>query len=93
MLRTMDLVEPFVQLTPKLRNNLAHGSTTLTPTSIATLRLLADAINQIFPPELSPSSLHPSAIVEEFNYFLQRRRRCEQADSTGCSRWPAAGRD
>jgi hypothetical protein len=38
----------FLYSLPKLRNDLAHGSETLSPSSISTLRRIANIINQIY---------------------------------------------
>ncbi len=42
-------VETLVDVMPKLRNELAHGSTMLHNNSLASLRICADFINQLFP--------------------------------------------
>ncbi len=47
-LEKLDLVGGIVENAAKLRNNLAHGSTTLHADSIANLRLISEVINQIF---------------------------------------------
>lgn len=46
---SVDVVKVLVEITPKLRNTLAHGSKTLHPGSRWTLKFLAEAINQLFP--------------------------------------------
>lgn len=38
----------FLLLIPKIRNDLAHGSKTLSPSSASTLKLLSEIINQIY---------------------------------------------
>lgn len=45
-LQNMDL--SFLFSIPKLRNDLAHGSSTLMPSSIPTLRKISDIVNQIY---------------------------------------------
>ena len=45
-LQNMDL--NFLFSIPKLRNDLAHGSNTLTPSSISTLQKISDIVNQIY---------------------------------------------
>jgi hypothetical protein len=45
-LQKMDL--DFLFCIPKLRNDLAHGSSALSPSSTATLRRIADIVNQIY---------------------------------------------
>ena len=45
----MNRVEDVAASAHKLRNNLAHGSNTLHPNSIQTLKINAEIINQIFP--------------------------------------------
>lgn len=47
-IENMDIVGAIVESAPELRNNLAHGSSTLHPNSISTLRTAADVINQVF---------------------------------------------
>jgi hypothetical protein len=44
----MDTVEGVVNLVPKMRNELAHGSNSLHPHSISTLVTVSETINQIF---------------------------------------------
>lgn len=44
----LDMVSGIVEATPKLRNELAHGSSNLIPSSIASLRVVAEVINQIY---------------------------------------------
>lgn len=44
----IDLVQILVENAPKLRNKLAHGSSTLSPRSRQTLILVAETINQLF---------------------------------------------
>ncbi|PTQ90481.1 hypothetical protein [Agitococcus lubricus] len=43
-----DFASPLLESFRHLRNNLAHGSSMLMPSSIRTLRVLAEAINQLF---------------------------------------------
>ncbi len=45
---TVSLTKHILALWPKVRNTLAHGSPRLAPTSRRTLRLVAEAINQLF---------------------------------------------
>ncbi|HEY0802585.1 MAG TPA: hypothetical protein VGD54_17240 [Steroidobacteraceae bacterium] len=45
----LSLTKHLLQLWPTIRNTLAHGSPRLTPNSRQTLRLIAEAINQLFP--------------------------------------------
>lgn len=44
----MDVVGGIVSSAASVRNDLAHGSTTLDPKSIATLRTISEVINQLF---------------------------------------------
>lgn len=44
----LDMVSGIVETVLKLRNQLAHGSSTLNPSSIATLQIVAEVINQIY---------------------------------------------
>jgi len=44
----LDMVSGIVEMIPRLRNQLAHGSSTLNPSSIATLQIVAEVINQIY---------------------------------------------
>ncbi|HUR40596.1 MAG TPA: hypothetical protein VM240_05445 [Verrucomicrobiae bacterium] len=46
---SVDVVQILVDRTPRLRNNLAHGSTRLDSSSTWTLRFVGEAINQLFP--------------------------------------------
>jgi hypothetical protein len=48
----MDMAEAVANNANKIRNNLAHGSSTLHPGSVTTLRINAEVINQIYPPRL-----------------------------------------
>lgn len=48
-LSNIDMVAAITQNTHKLRNDLAHGSSTLHPNSISTLRTVSETINQIYP--------------------------------------------
>ena len=41
------------EIMPRLRNNLAHGSTTLQPGSITNLRICSEVINQLYENELN----------------------------------------
>jgi hypothetical protein len=45
----MDRVKAISETAHKIRNDLAHGSNTLHPNSLSTLRINADVINQIYP--------------------------------------------
>ena len=45
----IDIVASITNNANKIRNNLAHGSSTLHPSSDATLRTHAEMINQIYP--------------------------------------------
>jgi len=47
-MQSMDIVGDIVKSAANLRNDLAHGSKTLHPKSISTLRTIADVINQLF---------------------------------------------
>jgi hypothetical protein len=51
----IDVVQILVETAPKLRNNLAHGSSTLHPNSRTTLRLVAEAISQLFDSPQAPA--------------------------------------
>ena len=44
----LDMVSEIAEAIPRLRNELAHGSSNLAPSSIATLRVVSEAINQIY---------------------------------------------
>jgi hypothetical protein len=46
----IDYVQILIENAPKLRNRLAHGSSTLSPRSPITLTTVAEAINQLFVP-------------------------------------------
>lgn len=48
-------VETLVDVMPKLRNRLAHGSDMLHNNSLSSLRICADFINQLFPAEPNPT--------------------------------------
>lgn len=52
----VSLTRHLMELWPQIRNTLAHGSPRLTPNSRQTLRLVAEAINQLFP-RVSPSGV------------------------------------
>jgi len=43
-----DFASPLLESFRQLRNNLAHGSSLLMPSSVRTLQVLAEAINQLF---------------------------------------------
>jgi hypothetical protein len=45
----VSISKDLIELWPQVRNTLAHGSPRLTPNSRQTLRLIAEAINQLFP--------------------------------------------
>jgi len=47
-LEKIDIVGGIVSSTANLRNDLAHGSKTLHPQSISTLRTISEVINQVF---------------------------------------------
>ena len=49
-LEDLDLVGAISGNAHKLRNQLAHGSSTLHPNSVSTLRTHAELINQVYPP-------------------------------------------
>lgn len=49
VLNRIDLVSGITENAHKIRNDLAHGSTTLHPGSISTLRTTAGVINQLYP--------------------------------------------
>ena len=51
-LNEFDMVSGIVDSFAILRNELAHGSSTLHPNSIATLEVVAEVINQIYKPRL-----------------------------------------
>ena len=51
-LNEFDMVSGIVDSFAILRNELAHGSSTLHPNSIATLEVVAEVINQIYEPRL-----------------------------------------
>jgi hypothetical protein len=44
----IDMVAALLEAAPLLRNELAHGSSMLSPRSLVTLRRIAEAINQLF---------------------------------------------
>jgi hypothetical protein len=44
----IDIVQILIDSAPETRNRLAHGSSTLSPRSVHTLGLVAEAINQLF---------------------------------------------
>ena len=44
----LDMVSAIVEAIPELRNELAHGSSNLIPSSIANLRFVAEVINQVY---------------------------------------------
>ena len=44
----IDVPQILIDAAPQLRNSLAHGSSRLSPTSLWTLRLTSEAINQMF---------------------------------------------
>lgn len=52
-LREIDVLQMLIDTAPQLRNSLAHGSSRLSPTSLWTLRLTSEAINQMFGPKKS----------------------------------------
>lgn len=43
-----DMISGIVEAVPRLRNELAHGSSTLHPNSIATLEVVAEVIDQVY---------------------------------------------
>jgi hypothetical protein len=47
-MREIDVLQILIDAAPQLRNSLAHGSSRLSPTSLWTLRLTSEAINQMF---------------------------------------------
>jgi hypothetical protein len=47
-MREIDVLQILIDTAPQLRNSLAHGSSRLSPTSLWTLRLTSEAINQMF---------------------------------------------
>lgn len=47
-LADLDIVRGITSTANKLRNNLAHGSTTLHPNSMSTLKIVSEVINQLF---------------------------------------------
>lgn len=47
-MREIDYVQILIRAVPYLRNTLAHGSSTLSPRSIPTLRRIAETINLLF---------------------------------------------
>lgn len=47
-LAEIDIVGGIANTANKLRNNLAHGSTTLHPNSMSTLKIVSEVINQLF---------------------------------------------
>jgi hypothetical protein len=56
-MREIDVPQIPIDTAPQLRNSLAHGSSRVSPTSLWTLRLTSEAINQMFG---SKHSLHQS---------------------------------
>jgi hypothetical protein len=48
-LEKLDMVEAITKNAHKIRNDLAHGSSTLHPNSISTLKSISEIINQIYP--------------------------------------------
>lgn len=50
------------EIMPKLRNNLAHGSTTLHPGSIFTLQMCSEFINQLYKNKLNKESQQDSVV-------------------------------
>lgn len=54
-------VQTLVEVLPALRNNYAHGSTTLHNDSLGSLGIAADFINQLFPAEPANLSLYATA--------------------------------
>lgn len=46
-----DLVDAIASNAHHVRNSLAHGSTTLHPGSVSTLNIVAEVVNQLFPPQ------------------------------------------
>ena len=44
----LDMVSVIAEAVPRLRNELAHGSSNLIPSSITSLRFIAEVINQIY---------------------------------------------
>lgn len=48
-MKNVDIVDTVVKTAANIRNDLAHGSNTLHPHSIATLRRTSEIINQIYP--------------------------------------------
>ena len=50
----IDVPQIFAKTVPQLRNALAHGSSMLHPNSRSTLRLIGEAINQLFPVPQEP---------------------------------------
>jgi hypothetical protein len=44
----IDVPQILIDTAPQLRNSLAHGSSRVSPTSLWTLRLTSEAINQMF---------------------------------------------
>jgi hypothetical protein len=44
----IDVLQILIDTAPQLRNSLAHGSSRVSPTSLWTLRLTSEAINQMF---------------------------------------------
>lgn len=49
-IKDIDIVGSIVENAADLRNDLAHGSSTLHPNSISTLRTISEVINQVFEP-------------------------------------------
>ena len=47
-LSELDIVGTIASFTPQVRNILAHGSTMLSPSSISTLKRIAEVINQLY---------------------------------------------
>lgn len=52
----VSLTKHLMELWPTVRNVMAHGSPRLTPNSRHTLRLIAEALNQLFPRVEKPSA-------------------------------------
>jgi hypothetical protein len=55
----IDVPQILIDATPQLRNSLAHGSSRLSPTSLWTLRLTSEAINQMFGSRETPPQSVP----------------------------------
>lgn len=54
---SVDYSKSLVKIMPELRNDLAHGGTTLHPGAVGTLRICADFINQLYRNEIMNESL------------------------------------